>query len=638
MRQAPLLNVLLLFVAGIVSTFYFPLALSVAATVAAIALVAMVVLTFVRPLHNVPHSLFQIALALFFVSMGVVTVQLRDPLTNPNHYFHHTEADATYRMQLRLVETPVERNYSYRVTAEMLQIGNSRDSVATQGRIMLYLPKDSLSATLQYGDLLVAQARLSLPTGATNPCQFNYRSYLRRKGIVCQCRVRSGDFRLAGHESGGLPGWSKRLQRHFLERLSNSPLTPSQCGIAEALLLGWRNDLDEATQDQFRDAGIMHLLCVSGLHVGIVAALIGLACRPLFRRKQWITRMLQLAGICFFVLITGMVPATLRAGIMFSFLVASQLLGRNNNSYNTLAAAALVMLCVRPTWVADIGFQLSFSSMFGIVLLYRPFCSLIPFKRRPSSASLASMSRQIACRIWQLACLSMAAQLGALPFTLYHFHQFPVWFLIANITVVPAAGLLVATTLLLVSTTPLPVAAQGVGWLLRQELGAVDALTRWIQRLPGALVDHIYCDGVVATMVAATVAALAWLLHRRDKRWIPLPLLCLVVLLCYWLHVERTADTQLRWIVYDIPHHTAIEFFDGHNSILLVDEELYADPTRMDYVSDNLLTHLRIHHRVVLPCDTDIDSPVLQVNNGTILFYGRRLEPRNTPCGQLFSL
>ena len=521
MKRAPLLNILLPFVAGIIATFHFTFALLPTLLVGAGLLAAVVAMTFVPALRKLHHSLFQLTLACFFVSMGIAMVALRDPYADPQHYIHHTETDGRYRMRLLVDDTPVERARSYRVRARMLQVGGADTTVQTCGQVMLYLRKDSLAATLCYGDLLEAEGQLTLPVTAERPGEFDYREYLWRKGFARQCWLERDRWQRVGHRNGGLMGWSKALQRRLVGRLQQSGLPHAQQGIAEALLLGWRGDLEEETQAQFRDAGILHLLCVSGLHVGIVAALIGMACRPLRRRGgQVATALLQLAGIWLFVAMTGMAPATLRAGVMFSLFVMARLFERSNNSFNTLSAAALLLLFIRPMLIVDTGFQLSFAAVFGIALLYQPFCRLIPLphpKNRSKNRVLYTL-RQQAYRLWQLACLSTAAQLGTLPFTLYHFHQLTPYFLIANISVVPLAGVLVGTTLLLVLTTPLPLVEQGVAWLLGQELNIVEAITRWIQQLPGAVVDNVYCDMVTAALIAAWIVALAlWLRHHGDS-------------------------------------------------------------------------------------------------------------------------
>lgn len=516
MRRAPLLNILLPFVAGIIATFHFTFALLPTLLVAAGLLAALVAMTFVPPLQRLHRSLFQLALALFFVGMGVVMTQLRDPFADPQHYLHCTREGECYRMQLLVDDTPVERARSYRVRARVLQVGDADTTVQCHGLVMLYLRKDSAAAALRYGDLLEAEGRLQPPWGSEKTHRFDYRKYLLRKGIAHICWLERDRWQQVGHRNGGLMGWSKALQRRLVGRLQQSGLPHAQQGIAEALLLGWRGDLEEETRVQFRDAGILHLLCVSGLHVGIVAALIGIACRPL--RRRWgtvVTGLLQLGGIWLFVAVTGMAPATLRAGIMFSLFVVARLIGRSNNSFNTLSAAALLLLCIRPTLIADVGFQLSLTAVFGIVLMYRPLYELIPYPRH-NKRRIPFAVRRLAYSVWQLACLAVAAELATLPVSLYHFHQLHPYFLIANVTVVPMAGLLVATTLLLVLAAPLPLVAQGVAWLLSVELGAVEAITRWIQQLPMACIDNLYCDNVTAAMIAAWVVTLGVWLNRSE--------------------------------------------------------------------------------------------------------------------------
>ena len=516
-QRAPLLNILLPFVAGIIATFHFTFALLPTLLVAAGLLAALVAMTYVPPLQRLHRSLFQLALALFFVCMGVVITQLRDPFADPQHYIHHTQVEERYRMRLVVDDTPVERARSYRVRARMLQVDNADTTVQCHGLVMLYLRKDSAAAALRYGDLLEAEGRLELPMTAEKPGQFDYRKFLLTKGIARQCWLDRGRWQRVGQQNGGLTGWSKALQRRLVERLQRSGLPHAQQGIAEALLLGWRGDLEEETRAQFRDAGILHLLCVSGLHVGIVAALIGMACRPLRRRWGAVLRgLLQLGGIWLFVAITGMAPATLRAGIMFSLFVVARLIGRSNNSVNTLAAAAMLLLCIRPTLIADVGFQLSFTAVFGIVLMYRPLYELIPYPRHNKRRIPFAVCR-LAYSVWQLACLSVAAELATLPVSLYHFHQLHPYFLIANVTVVPMAGLLVGTTLLLVLTAPLAGVADGVAWLLGQELNIVETVTRWVQQLPYATIDNLYCDNITAALLAAWVVALGVWLNRSDK-------------------------------------------------------------------------------------------------------------------------
>lgn len=259
------------------------------------------------------------------------------------------------------------------------------------------------------------------------------------------------------------------LRMNLLERMQEGPLEHRYAGIAEALTLGWKGDLESDLRLQFRDAGVLHLLCVSGLHVGLLAALVGWV---LFfvgkdRRGRIVRGSVQLVTLWGFAALTGMAPATLRAALMFSFFVVGRMLGRRTDSFNLLAAAAIVMLTADPRLLFNVGWQLSFSAVAGI-LLCRP---------------LLSLHRNL---LWRAAIVSLGATLATLPVSLATFHQIHPYFLIANIVIVPLAGLFLVLSLLYL-LVPCGVTA----WLARWPLMGCDWLTDGIGRLPGAVINDI---------------------------------------------------------------------------------------------------------------------------------------------------
>ena len=350
---------------------------------------------------------------------------------------------------VRLADTPHPSTRSLKVPAEVEAYADSTGPHATRGRIMLFLQPSASADSLRYGDRLCLHARLSRPNGERNPHQFDYRRYLRNKGILWQCWADSNSWHPLQTDAPpkGLTAWAKATQRRLVEQLRRTALTPAQQGIAEALLLGWRDDLDLDTWRQFRYAGITHLLCVSGLHVGIVAWLAGLLLLPLGRRRwaRTLRGTVQMAVVWLFVCITGMAPSTLRAGVMFSFLLLGDIGARRGTSLNNLCTSAALLLLVQPGLLFDVGFQFSYSAVLGIMALRVPLERLLPIPDRGPAWWLPR-------KVWEYVCLSTAAQLGALPLVLYHFHQFPTWFLVANVTVVPFAALLLGTVIAVVLT------------------------------------------------------------------------------------------------------------------------------------------------------------------------------------------
>lgn len=403
------------------------------------------------------------------------------------------------------------------------------------GSVMLYFPKAD-SGAYRCGDRLLVSAKPSRPSQDLGDDHFDYRRHLLRRGMHWQCYVGEGQALLLSRDgAGGLKAWSLRVQHRLVRALKRSGLEARELGVAEALLLGYRDDVDPQLKTQYRDAGITHLLCVSGLHVGIVGALAGMALAFLGRRRaQRIAKGLgQLAAIWAFALVSGMAPSTMRAAFMFSLLIAGRMAERNSPSLNGLAASAVVLLAGRPMLMFDLGWQLSYAAVLGILTLTRPLEQLLPisdytpeyesdelYLKRLSEhwpkhllRQLKRVLQNLLRRVWQLACLSTAAQLGTLPLVLLNFHQFPTYFLIANLLVIPLAGVLLGTALLLLASMALlpRCAADLLCSLTAWELRGIDRLTAWVGSLPCATIDHIRCDLPHALLLggALVIAAVA---------------------------------------------------------------------------------------------------------------------------------
>ncbi len=268
-------------------------------------------------------------------------------------------------------------------------------------------------------------------------------------------------------------------------------------GVAEALALGWKADIGSDTKAHYRNAGLAHLLAVSGLHVGILAAIVG----GLFwwtgreRRGRIIRGSLQLLAVWGFAFITGAAPSTLRAALMFSMFIVNDMVARRVVPLNLLALAAIVMLLVDPLLVYDISWQLSFSAVAGILLA------------QPAIQALRTP-------VGQAAAVSVAATLATLPVVVATFHRLPLYFIIANVIVVPIAGVILALSLLYMI-----VPCVATAWPLEMLLRGTDTLTGWVGSLPGAVAEDVYLSTpmmVVLTLVVVITLLLPQFLFRRE--------------------------------------------------------------------------------------------------------------------------
>ena len=334
------------------------------------------------------------------------------------------------------------------------------------GDIRLYFRNDTLARTLRYGDTLLLHG---------------YPDILRRSIYLT-----SDHYIVIARDSTSLRAHSEALRRRLLQRMQDGPLRDG--GVAEALALGWKGGIDRDTRAHYRNAGLAHMLAVSGLHVGLLAAMVG----GLFwwtgreRRGRVVRGAMQLVAVWLFALITGLAPSTLRAALMFSMFIVNDMVARRVVPLNLLALAAIVMLVVDPLLIYDVGWQLSFSAVAGIILA------------QPAIQALRTT-------VGQAAAVSVAATLATLPVVVATFHRLPLYFVVANVIVVPAAGVILGLSLLYML---LPCAV--TAWPLSLLLRGVDTLTAWVGRLPYAVVDDINLSSPL--LVALTVVVIVMLL------------------------------------------------------------------------------------------------------------------------------
>lgn len=350
-------------------------------------------------------------------------------------------------LRVRLTETPTPRARSWHTRADVESIGNGETAWPTSGRISLSLRKDSIAAALRYGDRLLIH---SYPD-------------TERRWLY----TTADHYLVTSRDSTSLRARCERLRMRLLTRMQSGPIDRRRAGVAEALTLGWRGDLDPATQSAFRDAGIAHLLAVSGLHVGLLAGIVGAALIGLGkeRRGRIIRGSVQLVAVWAFALLTGMAPSTVRAALMFSLFIISDITGRRTPRLNLLAAAAIVTLGLQPQLLFDLGWQLSYSAVAGILLA------------RPVITAFHN-------RLWQLAAVSTFATLATLPVVATVFHRVPVYFLVANIVVVPLAGLMLGLSLAYMAV---PCAA--TAWPLDLLIRLAEWVTATVASWPGAVVE-----------------------------------------------------------------------------------------------------------------------------------------------------
>lgn len=423
---------------------------------------------------------------------------------------------------LVLLEDPQRKTRSYGINCALLMAATDSTDVHFRipVQVMAYFPHDTAVALLGTGDTLLATGAFRADQGPGNPSSFNFNRYLRRRGIhhtvwVCaDCWLKTGD--------GNPPPvqqYAAEVRRNIIAKVHASDLKDENKGLALALMIGVKDDLDPDVNRSFAAAGAVHVLCVSGLHVGIIYMMVGLLLGPVRKIRRYGNILVFLMGslaIWSYALVTGLPPSVNRASLMFTFILASGLSHRHRVPMNSVLASAFILLVNDPAVLFHAGFQLSYLAVTGIITLL------------PTLSKLWNPQNRWLVKLRDLMGVSVAAQLFTFPVAVALFNIFPNYFLLTNILVIPITGVVMYTgvAFLLINIELLsPVVAFAFDTLLtmmRYMVGFVDAL-------PGSLSQNIVLPKLQLWMCLVAVLALMLSLKGEGRRFLLLTLLALTV-------------------------------------------------------------------------------------------------------------
>ena len=451
--------------------------------------------------------------------------------------------DSASVMTVWVRHIPSERQKTMLVDAEVLTVADSAGVSDSRGRIRLYIHKDSLSEAITQGDILLVGCRPVRPAPLSDG--FDYGRYLQLQGIAAQAFVDSLHWRQAGHRSSYAPtAVAERMRGRLLVRLHRIGLSQRNEAILAALTLGYRDNIDAESRSAFASSGAMHILAVSGLHVGIicVALLWLLTFSSDLRRVAWRNRRLRLsyviiiAALWFYAFLTGLSPSVTRATLMCSLTIAALLIPRPVSSFNIIAASAFLSLCVNPLALMSVSFQLSYAAVLSIVTIGRGLTELVRINNK--------MLRWV----YDLMAISVAAQLGTMPLTLYYFGFLSNYFLLTNFVVIPAAWLLVVVTAAALLLSGVPVVGMFTGKVLNMLTSAVFWVLQHIEHLHGAT-THCRFTAAMSLMLFVAIACCYLMFYRRKLWWAVPVAACLAAIVVLFganmLKTERQDELRI---------------------------------------------------------------------------------------------
>lgn len=507
----------------------------------------------------------------FFFFLGIFLTEIQVSRLHTDYFFGAETGDnSNYQIQLSTV--PETKTNSIKFFAEVRAVNGQKK----MGKTLLYFQKGERANNLKYGDIIYANIRFNPVRANGNPEEFDYARYLRIHDVTHQAYLKDEAWQLVGSQPNPFLSWVYGVRSSLDNLLEKSGLEGSNLMVARALILGEKESLDRETLRTYSSAGAMHVLAVSGLHVGIVMLIFSALLKPVKRLPKGIILyvIFLLVIIWLYALVTGMSSSVLRASVMFSFVIIGKELERETSIYQSIMVSAFILILVEPLVIFQVGFQLSYLAVLGIVFL------------QPKIYNLIYLKYLLADKIWQITSVSLAAQIATFPLGLYYFHQFPNFFMISNLIVIPLAFAILIVGISFFITHWIPVLGDVIYWVLDVLLTILNQGVKWVENLPYSIYwgVSIHWFEVFWLYLIIVLATAAFILRKSKLVLATLVLSCGLLVFNIWEKWAIEASNQL--VIYNVNNATAIDVFYGGKNIFIADEALLMD-------EDKLLFHVK---------------------------------------------
>jgi len=421
-----------------------------------------------------------------------MVTNLNNQILSPKHYsnFYSLEKPITFRVRTILKSG----KYNDKYIIDILKIEDWNVS----GKAMLNIAKDSMRPILSVDEIHMTTEALQGINGPVNPNQFDYKSYLEKQYVYDQIYTKRERLITMSNKKHTLFGYADLLRKAINAKLKRFDFTHNELAVINALILGQRQNIGKDIRTNYTNAGAIHILAVSGLHIGIIFFLLNAILYPLRYLKRGIPLQVGLIVLILwsFAIVAGLSASVTRAVTMFSIVAIGMHLKRPTNIYNTLASSILVLLLFKPMFLFDVGFQLSYLAVFSIVSI------------QPILARLWEPKYYIYKRFWEIVTVSISAQIGVIPVSLFYFHQFPGLFIISNIVIIPFLGMVLGFGLFIVALALIDCLPSFLANLYGKLIGLMNNFVEWIASQEHFLFKEISFNGLQVVFSYLMIIAL----------------------------------------------------------------------------------------------------------------------------------
>jgi len=531
--------------------------------------------------------------------IGILIYNLHDQKNFKGHYLknENIRIEQTNFMTIKVKELLKPNSYNTKYIVEIIKI----NSEYLTGKLLLNVKHDSLQNPYEIDDILLTKVKFTNINPPLNPNQFDYQHYLEKKYIYHQIHTNNQSIYTISSSKNSIFGWAGALRDHINKKLLSHNLKPDVLAIINALILGQRQGLSKEIYSDYVNAGAIHILAVSGLHVGLILLILNKLFSPISYLKHG--RILKVFIILIllwgFAVIAGLSASVTRAVTMFSIVAIAMHLKRPTNIYNTLAVSMFILLLFKPLFLFDIGFQLSYLAVISIVTIH------------PLLYKLWRPKWKTTTHLWQIFTVSIAAQFGVVPISLYYFHQFPGLFLISNMILLPFLGLILGLGILIIVLAVFNALPAQIAHTYESIISTMNLIISWISKQETFLFKDISFNiyHVFATYIILII--ILKFFYKRNYQNMKL-LLMSVMILQVALIIQKFETNNREFLIFNKSRYSIL----GHkiNSTLHVSHTM--DSSKLN--TETIIKNYRIQNFIKTLELEELES-VYTFNDKTLL-------------------
>lgn len=489
---------------------------------------------------------------LLIVSLGFARYLLVLPQVDDLHFLHFIDDTTAYK---GIVTTEIKHGKTIKFEFAVDSIIKKENTIQkSTGRLLVYVEEDSLSRLISPGDELILYARVQLIKAPTNPSAFDFKTFMAFKGIHHQMYVKTHAWtKTSSSNLKPVLQLASNLRKKGLQILKKHITNQDNRAIASAMLLGYRHEINKSLYKTYAETGAIHVLAVSGLHVGILQLILLFVFRFIPPRNialKVTKSVLILSVIWLFALITGAAPAVMRAATMFSLFTLGVIFYTRLNAFNILGSSALLLLLINPLLLFQVGFQLSYLALFSILYF------------QPKIKRWLSFKSKLPNTLWDLINVSISAQIMVFPLTIFYFHKFPVYFWLSGMIAVTLAFIVLALGLsLFASSFFSSFLAEMLGVALDFCLSLFVTSIKWVYSLPYHIIDNIWLEPRDILIIYGSLICLTLWFKLKRTRLLFISLFGIIGLqVSLSLQQNRISDNK-SLVVYDTKSGLCLDIF-----------------------------------------------------------------------------